>query len=527
MVAGVELTYDTGASALEMAQAIFGDGVTVTGASYTGDNRASAIYSNGDTVSPNVVPSDTGVILSTGQATAFTSVNASQSNLNTNTTTASNGPNNNADFNALAGANTFDASFLEIDFTVPDGVTAVSLNFVFASEEFPEFSGSIYNDVIGVWIDGDPVPLSVGSGDVNVTNISPVGISNVYVDNTGDQANTEMDGFTITMSLTIPVRDDDVNSIKIGVADVADSNFDSNLLIGADAIQSTLVALDDTGGTIFPDGTRTIDLLDNDINNTLGTLRITHINGQTVVANVPIILPQGQTITLNEDGTVTIIADSDVEEIAFTYDVASTTGETDTAFVTLTTIPCFTAGTRLSTPDGPCPVERLRPGDLVLTRDDGPQPVRWIGQRRVRARGDLAPIRIHAGALGGHGRLLVSPQHRVMVQGYRAALLFGEDEVLVAAKDLLDGRSIERVEGGWVEYVHVLFDRHQIVVSEGLETESFLPGSQTSALFDEDIIAEICAIFPELDPKTGAGYSPAARRTLRSYEAGLLRVEAA
>ncbi|MEO0829995.1 MAG: choice-of-anchor L domain-containing protein, partial [Pseudomonadota bacterium] len=80
-----ELTYDTGATALEMAQLIFGQNVTVTGASYTGDPDASAIYSDGDTISPGVVPSDTGVILSTGEADRFTNVSATNPNQATNT----------------------------------------------------------------------------------------------------------------------------------------------------------------------------------------------------------------------------------------------------------------------------------------------------------------------------------------------------------------------------------------------------------------------------------------------------------
>ena len=72
-------------------------------------------------------------------------------------------------------------------------------------------------------------------------------------------------------------------------------------------------------------------------------------------------------------------------------------------------------------------------------------------------------------------------------------------------------------------YVHLMFDKHQVVFSEGLATESFLPGPQTEKSFEKDILDEICALFPELDPSTGEGYSPAARRTLKHYEADLWR----
>jgi hypothetical protein len=70
-----------------------------------------------------------------------------------------------------------------------------------------------------------------------------------------------------------------------------------------------------------------------------------------------------------------------------------------------------------------------------------------------------------------------------------------------------------------------MFDRHQVVISEGLETESFLPGPQTARSFAPETLAEICALFPELDPETGQGYSPAARRTLKAHEAQLWMAE--
>lgn len=108
-----------------------------------------------------------------------------------------------------------------------------------------------------------------------------------------------------------------------------------------------------------------------------------------------------------------------------------------------------------------------------------------------------------------------------------AELLFGETEVLVAAKELLNNKSARIREGGDVTYVHLLFDQHQIVVSNGLESESFLLGGQITNLFEEDAIAEICSIFPELDPQTGDGYSGSARRILRKFEAELLLGSAA
>ncbi|CAN0604831.1 unnamed protein product, partial [Ectocarpus sp. 12 AP-2014] len=188
----------------------------------------------------------------------------------------------------------------------------------------------------------------------------------------------------------------------------------------------------------------------------------------------------GQTVTLNADGTVTLVGDDESEDVAFTYEVASTSGETAVGFIIVDTVPCFVSGTHIRTENGKIPVEHLKVGQNVMTRDAGPQPIRWIGKRLLPAEGTMAPVRINAGTFGDHNTLMVSPLHRVLIRNMHADLLFGSSEVLIAARDLIDSRNVCRVEGGMVEYVHILFDDHQVIWSEGLETESFLPGPQTT-----------------------------------------------
>lgn len=512
-----ELSINEGASATQMAQEIFGDGVSVVSASYSGDNRSSGIFSGGDTTSPWATPGDTGVIFSTGRVRDFTN-SSGQNNQNANTSTNTSGVNNDPDFNAAAGTRTYDASFLDVDFIPTDDL--MTMQFVFSSEEYPEFQNSIYQDFVGVWINGVQVDMVVGNGDVDPGNVNSVNNENLYNDNTADQYNTEMDGFTVTMTLTMPVIAGVVNSIRIGIADVSDSRYDSNLLIAGDSVQTQMVAIEDST-YVDPNGARNLDVLANDVDTTGGTLTITHINGQPVVVGSTITLNTGQTVTLNADGTITIVGDGDVEDYNFTYTVTNGTND-DVGFVNVSSIPCFVAGTMILTGDGEKPVEQIEPGDLVITRDEGPCPVRWAGSRQVRATGDLAPIHIRAGTFGAHGELLLSPQHRILVRDALAELLFGEDEVLVAAKDLLNDRSVTRRCGGHVTYVHLMFDRHQVIYSEGLPTESFLPGPQTTRLFEKPVVDEICTIFPDLNPATGAGYSGAVRRTLRHFEAQLL-----
>ncbi|WP_439122815.1 Hint domain-containing protein [Marivita sp.] len=518
MATGAELTYTTNASALAMAQEIFGSGVSVVGASYTGDNRASAIFSDGDALAPGVTPSDTGVILSTGRVDRFTQ-SSGDPNQSASTTSGSSGPNNNSTFNSAAGNNTYDASFLDIDF-IPDE-DLMTMRFVFSSEEFPEFTNSVFQDFVGVWVNGQQVDIQAGNGDVDPANLNTTENINLFRDNTGDDYNTEMDGFTVSLTMTMQVIPDQVNSIRIGIADVGDNQYDSNLLIAADSVQTDLVAQSDALTTVA-NKTKTLDVLANDVNNSGGTMTITHINGVAVVAGDSVTLTTGQVVTLNADGTFSVTTDSDLETVNFTYEVESSTGETDVGFVTLATVPCFVAGTLINTELGKRRVEDLRPGDLICTLDRGLQPLRWIGQRSVAAVGAFAPVRVAAGTFGDHTTLMLSPQHRILVRDPLADLVFGTPEVLIAAKHLINGRTVETVEGGSVTYVHLLFDQHEIVMSNGLATESFLPGPMTMDAFEDDVVDEIASLFPDLDLETGEGYGTAARQILKKHEAKML-----
>lgn len=181
--------------------------------------------------------------------------------------------------------------------------------------------------------------------------------------------------------------------------------------------------------------------------------------------------------------------------------------------------PCFVAGTRIAVPGGTVAVEDLRIGDLVMTRDHGPCPIRWTGRRRVAGTGAFAPVRFAPGALGDHGALLVSPQHRILLDDWRAQVYLGVEEALCPAHLLVNGDTIHRAPRPEVCYVHFMCDRHEIVLAEGLASESFLFGEYlchgTSALREE-----ILALFPELG---GQGLRmTAARRILRAHEARLI-----
>lgn len=134
------------------------------------------------------------------------------------------------------------------------------------------------------------------------------------------------------------------------------------------------------------------------------------------------------------------------------------------------------AGTLIRTLSGDLPVEDLHPGDLICTADNGPQPLARVRPTRVEALGDLAPVCIRAGTLGPHGTLFVAPQHRILIRDSLATLLFGAPEVMVAARDLVDGRSVTLMQGGLVDYVELGFDGHQVIFAHDLPTASIQPG---------------------------------------------------
>ena len=161
-----------------------------------------------------------------------------------------------------------------------------------------------------------------------------------------------------------------------------------------------------------------------------------------------------------------------------------------------TGIVCFATGTRILTPDGPVPIEVLEPGSLVLTLDNGPQPVRWIGKRYIGSEElaeneKLRPVLIPEGAFGAERNLFVSRQHGV---------LQGADH-LVRAVHLIHENPGVRIAHGKreVTYVHLLLDQHQIIFAEGLASESFYPGPNALKMMAPAVRAELFEIIPGLD----------------------------
>lgn len=521
MVDAAKLPVETDVGAMRLAEAMFGASIQIVDATYWGDPLSAGIYSDGLNISPGVVPSDTGVILSTGKAADFTNTSG-EPNQSASWSSDMSGIDGDPDMDSIVGANTFDAAIFEANF-IPEG-SVLTMQIIFSSEEYLEYVGTRFNDAVGIWVNGQPAVLTVGNGDVSINNFNPSSNADLYVDNANDQFNTEMDGFTVTLTLKAPVIPGQINSIRIGIADGSDAVYDSNLLIKGDSIQTAVVATDDTF-TVDRDSETEINLLANDTDAGGGTLTITKINGVPVVAGSEVTLPSGLVVIVGGDGTITIVSDpSDtLGEESFSYEVKNADGITDVGFVTGQVVPCFVEGARISTARGPVRVEDVVVGDLVLTLDDGYQPVRWHGRRRVVRPGALAAVRIPAGVFGDHGALAVSPQHRLFLTGWRAELYCGEGEVLVKAAHLVRaGRLRQDGPNVAVTYHHLLFDRHQIIRAEGVWSESYHPGPATLADHDAETREELFTLFPELATDPAHGYGPIARPEATAQAAAFL-----
>ncbi|WGH77731.1 Hint domain-containing protein [Jannaschia ovalis] len=152
----------------------------------------------------------------------------------------------------------------------------------------------------------------------------------------------------------------------------------------------------------------------------------------------------------------------------------------------------FTRGTRITMSDGAqVPVERLKPGDRVLTRDHGVQPIRWTGRQTVRAEGLSAPVVIAAGALNNAEELVLSPDHRLFIYQREDRIGAGRAELLVRARHLVNGDTIRRAPGGHVDYFHLLFDAHEIIYAECIPAESLLVAPEVLAGLGEDLAGDV------------------------------------
>ncbi|WP_245540908.1 Hint domain-containing protein [Octadecabacter antarcticus] len=359
------------------------------------------------------------------------------------------------------------------------------------------------NDVI-YGGDGDVVDggEDVGDADFDVLVVDDLGFTDIVYDLSADPTATEsevgavnqydVEGGTLLGSMAFT----GIENIQIGdktVTTPEDTQLDGDLFLPDPTVTQTV--------TSFTVGNNTI-IVGNTAERPEGDLTINSDGSYTFVPTLNYHGP-GPVINYTFETVQIIGGQSTTETAPLIIEVESV----EEVLPECLTPVCFVQGMLIATANGEVPVEGLRVGDLIQTIDRGYQPIRWVGSSYLSARElneneNLRPIRISRAAVSpgnGTGELIVSPQHRLLIASKVAERMFGNTEVLVAAKQLLaiDGVDIAD-DFGDVTYYHMLFDQHEIVFAEGIPSESLYLGSEAKKSLSAAGREEITALFPEL-----------------------------
>lgn len=218
---------------------------------------------------------------------------------------------------------------------------------------------------------------------------------------------------------------------------------------------------------------------------------VTFYDQSTLVTTIPVFQDTSGNVFMVIQDSKPELASQGIDSVTFTSVVSSDyTGITQDAMDDHDFV-CLTAGARVETPVGPVRMDRLRRGDLVLTLDSGPQPIRWIGKRRHRFEERPhpgQPIRIDKGAFGpGLPRrdLILSPNHRVLLKTEASHALHDPLGALAPAKALTRLPHVRRLTGRReITYFNLLLPRHEVIIADGIAVESLFPGPEVFASLD-------------------------------------------
>ncbi len=400
--------------------------------------------------------------------------------------------------------------------------------------------------------DGTVDGLDAISGDDDLT------FSEIEAVNTGSGADT-IDGTAATGPIDVDAGAGDDTVTGGGGNDSIDGGDDDDLLNGGDGDDT----LNGDAGNDTLVGGQGADLLDGGLNDddiVVGGGDTALGGGGDDVFTVDGSLPDTGTITItggetdeedtvdptnNPGGQIGDVLDlRGLTNVVVNYtggDPASESGtatyendDGDTVTINFseieTVIPCFTPGTKIATAQGERLVQDLKPGDRVITRDNGFQEIAWVGQKDLTGKDlldnpDLKPILVKQGSLGDNlpsQDMLLSPNHRMLVTNMETDLFFDEREVFVAAKHMVGMKGVHQVDVARTSYIHFMFEHHEVVLSDGAWTESFHPGDYSMNAIADDQRNEILTLFPELKTLKGLKNYPTARTCLKKHEAKLL-----
>ena len=339
---------------------ILGFGVTATNVTVNGAAANSNLI-QGNITSFNAAgttfPINSGVLMTTGNGIAAVGPNSGGGTTNNNPAT----PDVSSDphLNAIANSGVTNGTVLEFDF-IPSGDT-ISFNYIFGSDEYPEFSPSTFNDAFGffLWGPGITGPYALAgypAGGENLAIIpgttTPVTINNLgpgagqypqfYQNNLNGAAYgtaIEYDGTTTLLSANASVQCGQTYHIKLCISNVGDQSYDSGVFIQANSFSSEAVQIavaTVSGDTTVVEGCSTADLLFIRPQSQLGdTLTINYQIGGTAtmgtdylnLQNPITFLPGEDTITLTIDPIADGVPDN-MEFVTITATTISICGDT-------------------------------------------------------------------------------------------------------------------------------------------------------------------------------------------------------
>jgi hypothetical protein len=356
--------------------------------------------------------------------------------------------------------------------------------------------------ITGVGSDG----ASTAGGSVLIEIPGPVASVTVDWDNGG----TTVQGANITDINFDAIYLDNIVEAGDG-DDIIDAGLGADVVYAGEGNDTVLVGDGDTIYGQDGDDTFTIDTA-----NLTGTDEITIVGGEGDETT-------GDVLDFGTPGITSLTytnTDDAAGGLSGTATLADGTIVTFSEIETLLNI-CFTPGVQILTPTGERPIEDIKRGDLVITRDNGPQPVHWIGRSVTPGLGKSAPICIPKGQLGNKRDILVSPQHRFVLTDHRAELYFGSSQVFTPAKHLVDLGQARWAPCQTVEYIHLMCDQHEVIFAEGAATESFFVSDLSVSALEEKVRQELFDVFPHLRADI-SHFGPTARRSVSRSELQLL-----
>lgn len=338
-------------------------------------------------------------------------------------------------------------------------------------------------------------------------------------DASGADADADGDGNTDASNFVYFMSDGYASSRSNHADEVAElaADYDATLIgiaIGSNSSEDDLNEVDTTsdGAVQVTDVSQIADVVTAPAEGAAFDGFEVYVNGvlyETISADDPRVTTDVSGYSLNDyevTGYDYVIGDDLEVEVRASFDSGA-----DVVTVSSITVPmcvCFVDGTMILTLKGMIAIEDLTIGDMVVTRDRGAQPIRWIGATPltpsfVSANASLQPVLIKANAFGPDkpmNDMRVSRQHRFLLSGWQAEMMFGEAEVLAPAHMLVNDDTIRLdTPTAPFSYHHMVFDHHEVVYAEGVETESFHPTKATVDALAPAQREELFKIFPQLE----------------------------